>query len=541
MQETTVWIADGYLRLSIEDKDKKDESNSIKNQRDLILDFLSRHPDIQVHRILDDDGVSGAHFDRERFKEMIRHIEAGLINCVIVKDFSRLGRDHIETGKYIERYFASKGVRFISVNDNYDSLTADDSDKLMASFKNICNEATLEDISVKTSSHLKVKRDNGELVVNFAVYGYLKTKDKQLIPDDYAADVVRFIFGMKIQGYNEQQIADMLNSKGILPPAAHKKALGLKYCTPFAVKDIPKWSVNAIKRILTNPVYIGTLEQGKRKKLSYRVKNKCIAVPREQWSVKEKRHVPIVDDAEFSLVGELMARDTRTPVGAEQIHMFSGIILCGSCQRPMNMRTVKKGGKEYIYFNCSTHKQDKSLCKYNNVSANILHGFLLHTLRAQIGGLVSAAEVADDFGPGTLLSRKQQAIEDMIRHNRQIIEQNNTFLVRAYEHYVSKVITESEHRMFKATFKQQVEIAEAAIAALERELAGLRDGTLGRDLVERFKKYQNLTELNREAVVSLVRAIVVHDSEHIDVHLRYSDVAPLAAAPADLETVREAG
>ena len=296
-----VWDAIIYLRLSKNDRDKngrnKDESNSIKNQRDLALDFVRRNPDIRVVDILFDDGATGANFNRDAFKDMINHIESGTVNCVIVKDFSRLGRDHIEMGKYMERYFAVKNVRFIAINEPYDSLHSDMSDRnnsLIVPFKNIVNEAQLEDISVKTKSNLAMKRKNGEFVCNYATYGYVKTADKKLVVDDFAAEVVKAIFEYKLLGYNEQQIAAMLNAKSIDSPAEYKKASGENYRTPFAVNDKSAWTVNAVKRILTNRVYIGCLEQGKRTKASYRMK-KYYYKPREEWSVHEYSHEPIIE------------------------------------------------------------------------------------------------------------------------------------------------------------------------------------------------------------------------------------------------------
>jgi DNA invertase Pin-like site-specific DNA recombinase len=194
-EQTKIWEADVYLRLSKDERDKN-ESNSIKNQRDLILDFVENNTDIHVANILSDDGFTGANFERDSFKAMIRHIEDNLVNCVIIKDFSRLGRDHIETGKYIERYFAAKNVRFIAINENYDSLKSDMSDRtnsITVPFKNIVNEMFLEDISIKTKSQLEIKRKNGEFICNYATYGYIK-QGKKLIVYDYAADIIKGIF-----------------------------------------------------------------------------------------------------------------------------------------------------------------------------------------------------------------------------------------------------------------------------------------------------------------------------------------------------------
>jgi DNA invertase Pin-like site-specific DNA recombinase len=382
MKNETIWRADLYLRLSKDDGDKDESSrclspkggmgsdgtsNSIKNQRELLLDFVRKNPDIEAAHILSDDGYTGANFDREAFKKMIAHIEDGTVNCVITKDFSRLGRDHIETGKYIERYFTAKNVRFIAVNENYDSLKSDMSDAgngLIVPFKNIINEAFLEDISIKTKTQLEIKRKNGEFVGNFAVYGYRKTADKKLVPDDYAAGIVQGIFHMKLCGSNEQQIASALNEKGVLSPDEYKRASGLAYYTPFAASEKSQWTANAIKRILTNRAYIGHLEQGKRTKASYRMK-KFQYKPREAWCVVENDHEPLVSEQDFELVQELIVKDTRVS-GDSVLHLFSGLIVCGACGAAMTVKTTKKNGKSYVSYICSTHKREGT-CKNNSV------------------------------------------------------------------------------------------------------------------------------------------------------------------------------
>jgi DNA invertase Pin-like site-specific DNA recombinase len=518
-----VWDADVYLRLSKEDKDKKDESNSIKNQRDLILDFVGQNPDIRVAHILADDGATGANFNRDDFQDMISHIESGAVNCVIVKDFSRLGRDHIGTGKYIERYFASKNVRLISINDHYDSLRADMRDmgnSLIVPFKNIINEAFLEDISTKTKSQLAIKRKNGELVCNYAVYGYVKA-GKALAVDEYAADVVRAIFESRIMGYSESRIAALLNDKGELSPAEYKKSRGERYSTPFAKRDKPSlWTPNAVRRVLTNRVYLGHLEQGKRTKASYRV-TKFFYKPREAWSVHENAHEAIVTEADFELVRDLMARDTRVSSGAGTPHIFSGFVVCGHCGQPMILKTVKKNGNQYTYFICATHKKDGS-CRYNSVSDKAVEKFALLAVRRQIAAFLSADGIDGAFGADALQSRKAAAIEGLIDRALRTIKENNEYIVKSYEHFVAGVVTEAEYSMFRGSFRQQIENAERNIARLRAELERLNGGAGVRELVERFKAYENITELDRRAVAGLIHSVIVNDSKDMEIRFRYA-------------------
>lgn len=537
-----VWDTFGYTRVSKDDRDK-DESNSIKNQRDLILDFAERNPDVRIANIVADDGATGANFDRSAFKDMIRHIESGTVNCVVVKDFSRLGRDHIETGKYIERYFDSKNVRFISINDNYDSLYADMSDSsnsLIVPFKNIINEAFLEDISVKTKSQLAIKRKNGEFVCNYAVFGYSKSADKKLIVDDYAAEIVRAIFEHKLLGFNEQQIAAMLNAKGVHSPAEYKKASGQKYNTPFAVKEKSLWTPNAVKRILTNRAYIGVLEQGKRTKASYRVK-KHFYKPREAWSVHENDHEPIVAEPDFELVQELMARDTRTSGDRGQLQMFSGLIVCGACGQPMIVKTAKKNGKSYVNYICSTHKKHGT-CKNNNISERRIEEQALLYIRNQISALLSTEELSDGFSLDELKNRRKIALEDMIEKSLRSIQEYNAYLVKSYTHHLDGVITEGEYRLFREDFRQQIDDAERNISHLRNEIERLADDSKTRALVERFKANGNITELNRRIVVGFIQSIIVHDNRRIEVRFRYgNDFYITESAELDAEQERTVG
>jgi DNA invertase Pin-like site-specific DNA recombinase len=522
-QIPTVWNAATYERLSKEDKKKRDESNSIKNQRALLMDFASRHPDINVVHDLADDGYTGANFDRDAFKEMISYIEDGTINCVIVKDFSRLGREHIETGKLLERYFAAKKVRFISVNDGYDSLISDMTDRnnsLIIPFKNILSEATLEDISIKTKSQLAIKRKSGELVSNYTVFGYVK-EGKRLVVDDYAGEVVDFIFNSKIDGKNESQIAAELNATGVPSPSEYKKVLGIPYYTPFTSGDKGFWSANAVKRILINRIYVGCLEQGKRTKTSYRM-TKFYYKPREEWVIHNDNHEPIIDIWTFETVQELMAMDTRVTAGASVINIFSGFVVCGFCGRPMIVKTTKKeSGASYANYICSTHKK-YGTCQNNNVSVKAIEKIALLTVQSHVDMLLNVDELFNGMDETELKTRKQTAINGMIERNLQAVRDNRDLLVKSFEHMVGGVITEDEHHIFKAAFNNKITEAENNISMLRKELETLADDRRVLEHIERFKQYGNINELNRRIVVTLLKSIIVNENKDISINLRYT-------------------
>lgn len=350
-------LAADYLRLSREDGDKL-ESDSIRNQRSLINDFVKQHKEIQLVEEYIDDGYSGTNFDRPAFQRMLEDVKRKKINCIIVKDLSRLGRNYIETGRYLEKIFPFMGVRFIAITDHYDSATgSDDADQIIVPFKNLINDAYCRDISIKIRSQLDVKRKNGQFIGNFAAYGYLKDpEDKNhLIVDEYAADIVRLIFNLKIDGYSSQRIAAQLNEMGVLPPLEYKRSRGMNYNSGFRSGSDPKWAVTSINRILQNELYIGTMVQGKNRKINYKVK-KSSPIARENWIRVENTHEAIIPEESFQYVQSLLEIDTRIAPKRKSVYLFSGFVRCGDCGENMVKRSTTKKGKKYCYYHCSTYK-----------------------------------------------------------------------------------------------------------------------------------------------------------------------------------------
>ena len=284
-----------YVRLSKEDGDVatagKRESNSISNQKDLIKNFLKDKKDIVVVSERVDDGYSGSNFERPAFQMMLEDIKKGIVDCVVVKDLSRFGREYIDAGKYIERLFPALGVRFIAVNDHYDSLEGkSQADEIVIPFKNLINDAYCRDISIKIRSHLEVKRKNGEYIGAFTPYGYQKDSDNKnkLVIDVYAADIVKEIYRMKLSGMSQTAIANALNKQGVLSPMEYKHSLGIRIQDNFKTHEQAEWSAMSIKRILENEVYTGTLVQGKRTTPNHKVK-KLMKKPETDWVRIEKK------------------------------------------------------------------------------------------------------------------------------------------------------------------------------------------------------------------------------------------------------------
>ena len=322
MKEQTKFYTAMYLRLSRDDSVKaeqgdygtsKAESNSIGSQRELIRSFLNGQEDMELYDSYVDDGFSGSNFNRPEFKRMMEDIEAGRVNCVVVKDLSRFGRDYIETGRYLEKIFPVLGVRFIALTDHYDSLSADTGERqIVLPVKNFINDSYCRDISTKVKSQLAVKRKSGQCLSPFAVYGYRKSAEdrNRLVVDEYAAEIVRRIFRWKIEGMAVSAIAEELNRLHILSPSEYKRSLGLNYRGGFAAGSGSRWGSSSVKRILTDEVYLGHMLQGKTEKINYKVK-KSIGKPREEWVRVENTHEPVISGSDFETVQNLLKADGR--------------------------------------------------------------------------------------------------------------------------------------------------------------------------------------------------------------------------------------
>lgn len=246
---------------------EKQESNSISNQKLLLEGFIDAYDDLNLVDVFIDDGYSGSNFDRPEFQRMMASMKEGNLDCIMVKDLSRLGRERIGVDELILKTFKEYGVRFIAVSDNYDSLTANRGEThTIIPFKNLMNEQYNNDTSIKVRASQNVKRMNGQFIGAFAPYGYKKAEDNKnlLVPDPYAAGVVQGIFAKKLAGMSASGIAKILNKNGVLAPSEYKTKCGEKYNTSFKGAGQAKWSAKTVGRILKNVVYIGTLAQGKR-------------------------------------------------------------------------------------------------------------------------------------------------------------------------------------------------------------------------------------------------------------------------------------
>lgn len=518
------WNAYGYLRLSHEDGDKE-ESNSITGQKNLIREYFRHHPEIVACGMKIDDGFSGSNFERPAFQEMMADVKMGRINCIVVKDLSRFGRNYLEAGEYIERIFPFLGVRFIAINDNYDSMnTRTVSDELVIPFKNLINEAYCRDISVKIRSQLEIKRRRGDFTGSFAAYGYIKDpKNKNhLLIDEFAANVIRDIFCWKIKGVSAGDIADRLNHDGILSPLDYKKSQGLRFATPFGINERSVWNATTILRILKNPIYTGVLEQGKITTPSFKVKRRVLK-PREEWNIVRGAHEAIIDQHDFEIVQRVLAMDTRTSPGNSAVELFSGIVYCGECGAAMVRKTVPSGKKKYIYYVCAAHKKEKT-CYSHSLRDCILEQMILESVKRQMQSVLDMEKILERTQTAFLQRSGVKKHQGRLDKKNEEIGRYQKLLCSLYENLTDGVIDQEEYQRLKKTYTVLLLEAQEQAKAIRTEIKQIRESSMERkEWTDPFKKYQSLTVLDRAVVVCFIEKILIYKDRQVKIIYNCAD------------------
>ena len=515
--------AASYSRLSREDGDKM-ESDSIRNQKDLIADYAAQRG-IRIVSEYTDDGYSGTNFDRPNFQRMMEDVKKKKINCIIVKDLSRLGRNYIETGRYLEKIFPFLGVRFIAINDHYDSADeSGDADQIVIPFKNLINDAYCRDISIKIRSQLDVKRKNGKFIGSFAAYGYLKDpNDKNhLIIDEAAAEIVRTIFGLKLNGFSAQRISERLEEMQVAPPLEYKRMCGLNFNSGFRSGRKPKWSIVTVNRILKNELYIGTMVQGKNRKINYKVKQSR-PVDEASWIRVQETHDAIIPKPIFEIVQRLTELDTRTAPASDSVYTLSGFLRCGDCGQNMIRRTVVKKDKPYNYYYCSTYKRGDG-CTSHNISEAKLMTNVLAVVQHQIRLLVEADRILSAIDELPTQNLGVKSVDTQIAALEAEIERYKDLKSKVYKDMTDGIVSRDEFKDINTRFTDKINSAKTA----QEELIAKREKLLSREnnsrpWMETFREYRNISELDRKMIASLIASIVVYDTDTVEIHFHYED------------------
>lgn len=518
-----------YLRLSQDDekydKDFKAESNSISNQRLQIQDYIDKNEEMELTKEYVDDGYSGINFERPAFKEMMEDVITGSINCIVVKDLSRFGRDYIDSGRYLQRVFPSLDIRFIALNDNYDSFTASETEKnLVIPFKNFINDNYCRDTSAKVRSVCKVKRKQGQFISNYAPYGYEKDEEDKhkIVIDKEVEYVVRKIFSMKLEGYSSYSIAKHLNDNGIPSPMEHKKAKGIRYKTGFCTKAVAKWDTPAVNRILTNEVYIGTLQQGKREKINYKL-DKVISKDKSDWIEIEDNHEAIIDPHDFEIVQKLLKCDIKAKTVGEKADLFSGLLFCKDCNAQMTKKVDKRGKTPTVYYICSSYNKGQD-CSRHSIKQEELQRTVLEMIRHYIQYLGEYETVSEKIKEMEVSYELFQKIDKRQEYTKKSKAKFELLKSSLYQDLKEGIIAEEEFYDMREFYTNRIVESELVLEKQSKEIARLYKKSLGnQNFLADIKKYQNIDTLERGLLVRLVDKIYVLEDKKIEIQFNYDE------------------
>ena len=520
------WKMGSYIRLSREDLQKinrgLDDSNSVKNQRDILNDFHLNHADeFESYTEYVDDGHTGTDTERESFQRLLGDVMSGKINCVVVKDLSRFARNYSDAGSLIDNLFVQMGVRFISLAEGVDSyLNPDSVNSIIVPITNVMNDQYCYQTSKKIRQVFDYKRRNGQYIGSFAPYGYIKDpKDKhQLIVDPEAAETVKKIYEMCLQGTAKLQIVMYLNDHGIPSPTAYRKLKGLPYSP--AISDAPMWGNKIITDILRNPIYTGDLVQGRRRVKSYKV-HQIEAVPEEEWVRVPDTHEAIISHGTFDKVQALLLRDTRTTPKGRELHLFSGFLKCADCGKSV---TRSQSGKN-VYYACSTYKnRSRTACTMHSIKHNRLEAAVLFAIQYQVSTAVSYSEMIARINTAPLKKSQSHRLNDQIAAKEKELTKITRYKQSLYQDWKDGEITQQEYRDMKADYERQAAELSDLLARLMAERKELASGVdQQHPALVAFSKYQNIEKLTREILIELIDHIKIYENGNISVKFKFAD------------------
>ena len=529
MGKKKIYKVGEYVRLSKADLDRdgmaKSESDSVTNQRLLIERFIKEQPDMKLCGVYIDDGFTGTNFDRPKMKELMADVDAGKIDCIVVKDLSRFGRERIETGTYIAKTFKEKGIRFIAINDHYDTLTADGAEThIVMPIKALTNDSFSRDISIKVRSSQSVKRERGEYVGSFAPYGYKKTDNNRnlLEPDPVAAEIVKDIFAKKISGYSASGIAAELNETGVPSPAEYKLMQGERFSTGFSRGRKSKWSAQTIIRILKNEVFIGNLAQGKRERISYKVR-KEIFIPKAEWVRCENTHEAIVSQTVYDTVQVLLRRDTMRGGEGRESYLYSGMLFCADCGCSMVRRNDSRCKKDRAVYICSSYNLRKS-CSRHTVPEEKLNEAVLLFLRDYIEKLCDTRRLAKKLTSIEIGYENAMAYDEEIKGLKEELQKYSVLKSSLYQDLRDGLINESQFQRYRNDYSKLETELENAIREQEKIIEEIYERGLLSDVrLSNLKEKLNISGLDRAILVTFIDKILVLENGKIEIHAKFDD------------------
>lgn len=513
-----VWKAALYVRLSVEFNGKR--GDSLETQRQIMEAYIALCPDIEIVGVYTDNGITGQHFERKEFQRMLADAEAGKIDCIVVKDLSRLGRNAIDSGYYIEKYFPLHHIRFIAVNDQYDSEDAENSgNHIIVPLKNIINEAYAADISRKVRSQAHQAMQDGEFIGARPPFGYKKDPDNchKLLVNEDTAPVVRQIFAWAADGVALNVIVKKLNEAGIVTPGYYLASVGI--ITNKKLMGSGKWQTWTVAKILADEVYTGDMVQGK----SVSVRHRQTPTKPEDWIVVRGTHEPLISRELFNQVQairqKVAAKYTQTPKVPYTENILRGRVFCGCCGKNLHRQKSHNG---YIYHCISNQRIGKGACENNigYLQETELFDTILSYVQSEALIVMGKSLKQQDK---RITAQKEQTEREIAALQREA-EKARSYLAGLYENFITGVLTQAEYHGMKAEYHQKVMDCVERISALQEGRDKLeKQAARYLSLADRLKAVKKSADLTAAFVSQVIESVTVNSPDDISVSFSFRD------------------
>jgi len=520
------WYVGIYVRRSFDDNEDN-ESNTIVNQKEMLSSFVDGNKDMIVFDCYTDDGYTGTNFNRPGFKQMFNDVINGNVNAILVKDLSRLGRNYLEVGKYIEEIFPIYNLRIISINDNVDSFLNPDSIRgLMVPMKNLVNETYSKDISEKVISTFEIMAKNGKFIAGTSPYGYtFDSNDKHhLVIDEKEAEIVRIIFDMALKGDGRIKITKYLNDNGILCRREIKRRE--KYnlsMEPFEVESKYLWGTTTIGRMLKSEVYIGNLEQLKTCKMNFKSRD-IISKEKEEWIKFEKAHDPIISTIVFNKVQKNIKRNTYKKRKPNHYSIYNGKLKCADCGRAMMRQDDYRGNRKVSNYFCSRFLRTKAGCESHKIKTSTLESIVLETIQLQVKLVIELERSLKKL----YFKNNRNLLESEFKNNVKVaeikIENLKNEKRKIYEAWKFNDIEKNEYLMESKVIEEKInkllDEIDLYTSTYQENIKKIRKDDFWIGHYKRNRKIKNVT---KEILDELIECIYVYEDGRLKIVFKYQD------------------
>lgn len=529
--EQRIYQTSGYIRLSVEDSGRPG-ADTIEMQEELIRSFIESQPNMCLCGLYSDNGQTGMNFERPAFERLMEDVRSGKIDCIVVKDLSRFGRNYLEADNYIERVFPFLNVRFVAICDNFDTLTAERSaDGFIIPLKNILNDAYSKDISRKICPALEAKQRNGEFIGTWAAYGYRKCADDhhRIEPDEETAPVVHDIFQWRLGGMSYAQITRRLNERGIPSPARYHYLKGDAKSDRYADT---KWSISPVKKILANEVYLGHMVQG-RKRSAISEGKKQRLVPKSEWVIVRNTHAPLIDE-EIFLAVQRMGEERRDAyherLGChDQLgstpNILRRLVYCADCKRPLvrYKSVTNKGQNLYYVYICPSHADDPASCPKKYIHETRVKEILWDTLRREIALAVDMERLVRAYGRSKEAVSQKRMLEREAAAAQQAYDRAARLHDSLFQSYADHLMTEHEYTEMKRQYRADMERAKQRMEDVKQRRQETEQQSVKNPWLISFGRFHGETELTDEIAHALIERVEIDANNGVIITLRYRD------------------